>query len=119
MMTEKTRVFLEHRALELMLCWSDPQSHKRIGCSVRGFDHTFWEGKRVHPFFRYFGQVFANPAMNRDLFNPGSMLFTQASFFDTVGRVGLRVDDPDAHDPKEKTCSVRLFLPSTTSFATI
>ena len=45
-MAEKARLFHDHRALERMVCSSDPQSHERIGRSVRGFDHTLRERER-------------------------------------------------------------------------
>ena len=48
MMAEETRLFYDHRALGLMLCWSGPQSHKRIGRSIRSLDHDVWEREREH-----------------------------------------------------------------------
>ena len=49
MMAEKARLVHDHRALEPILCSSDPQSHKRIGRSVRRFDHAIWERERENP----------------------------------------------------------------------
>ena len=46
MMAEKARFFHDHRALKLILSTSEPQSHKRIGRSVRGFDKAIWERQR-------------------------------------------------------------------------
>ena len=43
MMAEKARLFHDNRALELVLRTSEPQSHKRIGRSVWGFDDAIWE----------------------------------------------------------------------------
>ena len=42
-MAEKARLCRDHRVPELALCSSNPQSHKRIGRSVRDFDHAMWE----------------------------------------------------------------------------
>ena len=46
MMAEKARLFRDNRALEVILSTSEPQSHKRIGRSVRGFDNAIWERER-------------------------------------------------------------------------
>ena len=59
-MAEKVRLFLDHRALELILTTSEPQWHKCIGQSVRGFDNAIWERERENAVLAgRFCQVFA------------------------------------------------------------
>ena len=42
-MDAKARLCHDNHALKLMLSTSEPQSHERIGWSVRGFDNAIWE----------------------------------------------------------------------------
>ena len=51
-MAEKARLFHDNLASELILCSSDPQSHKRIGRSFRGLDDAIKECERETPLSR-------------------------------------------------------------------
>ena len=46
MMDEMAPLFHDNRALGLILSSLEPQSHKRIGRSIRGFDNAIWERER-------------------------------------------------------------------------
>ena len=49
MMTEKSRLFEDHRAVELIMSSSDPSTHKRVGRGVRKFDTVAWAGRSKMP----------------------------------------------------------------------
>ena len=122
-MAEKARLFHDHRLLEFILNTSEPQSHKRIGRSVWGFDNDVWERQRVNTFLaRTFPKCLQNPEMKHHRLGTGNKYLAAASPFDQEWGIGFREDDLDARDPhlwRAKNCSGRLFLPSAASFATI
>ena len=74
MMTEKARLFHDNRALELiMLSTSAPQSHKRIGRSIRGFDNAIWERERENAVLAgTFAKFSQNPEMKHHLLGTGN-----------------------------------------------
>ena len=101
MMAEKARLFHDHRALELILSTSEPQSRKRVGRSVRSFDNAIWERERGYAVLAgAFAKFSQNPEMKHHLLGTGSnKLLPEPSLFDQVRGIGLRANDPDAHDP--------------------
>ena len=46
MMAEKPRLFIDHRAVELIMSSSDPSTHKRVGRGVRNFDIAVWDREK-------------------------------------------------------------------------
>ena len=100
-MAEKARLFHDHRALELILCSLDPQSHKRIGRIVRSFDHAIWERECENSVLAgIFDRFLQNPATKRHLFDTGCNILAEAGLFDPIWGLDLWADDPDAHDPR-------------------
>ena len=99
-MTEKARLFHDHRVLEYIMSTSEPQSHKRIGRSVQGLDNAIWERKRQNAALaRTFAKFSQNPEMKHHSLGTGNERLAKASPFDQVWGTGLRADDSDAHNP--------------------
>ena len=100
-MAEKARLFHDHRALEPILSTSEPQSHKRIGRSVRRFNNAIRKRERKHAVLPgTFATFLQNTAMQHHLLGTGNKILAEASHFDQMWGIGLRVDDPDARDPR-------------------
>ena len=45
-MAEKARLFKDHRAVELVVSSSDPNTHKRVSRGVRNFDTAVWDREK-------------------------------------------------------------------------
>ena len=99
-MAEKAHLFHEHRALELILSTSEAQSHKGIKRSVRGFDNAVWERERENDVLAGTVAKFSqNPGTKHHLLGTGNKILAETSPFDQVWGIGLRANDPDAHEP--------------------
>ena len=73
MMAKIARLFHDHRALELILSTSEPQSHKRIGRNVRGFDNAIWERELENAVLAgTFVKFSQNPEMKHHLLGTGN-----------------------------------------------
>ena len=100
MMVEKSRLFKDHRAVELIMSPSDPSTHKRVGRGVRNFDTAVSDREKPNAVLSGNDAKFTqNPAMKlhlRALFNKR---LAEASTLDPVWGIGLRADDPRAKDP--------------------
>ena len=46
MMAEKAQLFIDHRAVELIMSSSDSNTHKRVGRGVRNFATAVWDRKK-------------------------------------------------------------------------
>ena len=80
MMAEKGTPFLhDNRAPEFILDTSEPQSHKHIGRSVRGFDNTIWEREREK---NVLAEIFSTFSQSPEM--TGIKLLAEASPFDHV-----------------------------------
>ena len=100
MMAEKARFFQDRRAEELIMSLPDPSTHKRIGRGVRDFDNSVWDPVREDAILAGEFVTFSeNPTLKYHL-RTGINILTEASPFDPLWGIGLRADDPGAHDPR-------------------
>ena len=119
MMPVKTRFFRDRRAEELIMSSPDPRAHKRIGRGVRNLDNDIWdrEDAVLASTFVKFAQ---SPAMKQHLLSTDTKRLAEASPFDSVWGIDLRVDDPEASNPRRWPgifFSGKVFLPSATLLA--
>ena len=102
MMAKKARVFKDHRAIELIMSSPDPNTHKRIGRSVRNFDSAVWDREKQNAVLSgNYAKFTQNPAIKHHLLSTGNKRLAEASPLDPVWGIGLRADDPRAKDPRQ------------------
>ena len=83
MMAKRACLFHGNRALDLILSTLEPQSHKRIGRSIRGFDNAIWERERENAVLAGTLAKFSqNSEMKHHLLGTGNKLLAEASPFD-------------------------------------
>lgn len=102
MMAEKARVFGDDGIRNAILRTYSPETVKKLGRMVRGFDSVTWEKHRVDVVLRgneaKFGQ---NDALRNYLLSTGDKILVEASPFDEIWGVGLAEDDPRITDPRQ------------------
>ena len=101
MMAKKARVFKDHRAIELIMSSPDPNTHKRIGRSVRNFDSAVWDrGKQNAVLSGNYAKFTQNPAMKHHLLSTGNKRLAEASpLWTQCGALvsGRMIPEPKAH----------------------
>ncbi len=99
MMAEKARLFGDEQVRAQILASGSPREHKALGRKVTGFEQEIWEAQRLEIVVQgnraKFGQ---NPQMRAALLATGDKILVEASPMDRIWGVGLRADDPRAHD---------------------
>ena len=101
-MTQKARLFKDHRAVELIMSSADPSTHRRIGRGVRNFYSAVWDREKKHAVLSgNFAKFTQNPGMKHHLLSTGNKRLAEASPLDPVWGVGLRADDPRGNDPRQ------------------
>ena len=101
-MAEKTRLFKDHRAVELIMSSPDPSTHKCIGRGVRNFGSAVWDrGKQNAVLSGNNAKFTQNPAMKHHLLSTGNKRLAEASPLDSVWGIGLQKDDLRANDPRQ------------------
>lgn len=102
MMAEKARVFGDDGIRTAILRTFSPETVKKLGRMVRGFDSVVWEKHRLEVVLRgneaKFGQ---NEALRNYLLSTGDKILVEASPFDEIWGVGLAEDDPRITDPRQ------------------
>lgn len=102
MMAEKARVFGDDGIRNAILRTFSPETVKKLGRMVRGFDPAVWEKHRVDVVRRgneaKFGQ---NDALRNYLLSTGNKILVEASPFDEIWGVGLSEDNPRITDPRQ------------------
>ena len=64
MMTEKARLFRDHRAVEPIMSSPEPSTHKRVGRGVRNIDFAVWDREKQSAVFSgIYPNITRNPAM--------------------------------------------------------
>ena len=119
MMAEKSRLFQDHRVVELIVVSSDPRKHKRAGRGVRNFDTVAWNREKQHAVLSgNYAKCTQNPAIKVHLLSTGHKRLAEASPLDleVSGRTApaLRIHRSEEENP----CSVRHSLPFAKQFAT-
>lgn len=102
MMAEKARVFGDDGIRNAILRTYSPETVKKLGRMVRGFDSAVWEKHRVTVVLRgneaKFGQ---NEALRNYLLSTGDKILVEASPYDEIWGVGLSESDPRITDPRQ------------------
>ena len=123
MMAEKTRLFHNHRAVELIMTSPSPSTRKRIGRSVRNFDSGAGDREKQNAvLFGTYAKFTQKPAIKNHLLSSDNKLLAEFSPLDPRWGIGLRADGPRANNPcqrRGKTCSERQVLPFAKLFATM
>lgn len=99
MMAEKARLFGDDANLARILATDDPRRQKALGQKVRPFDQATWEEHRIPIVTAVSRAKFADPERAAALLATGDRLLVEASPLDRIWGIGLRADDPRAHDP--------------------
>ena len=122
MMADKTRLFQDHRAEELITSPS-PSTRKRISRGVSNFDsHVGDREKQNAVLSSTYDKFTQNPAKTKYVVSSGNKLLAESSPLDPVWRLGFLADNPRANSPcqwRETISSVRHFLPFAKLFAAV
>jgi ribA/ribD-fused uncharacterized protein len=101
MMAEKARLFGDHEVRAQILSASDPAEAKRLGRTVRGFECTTWEKKRVDIVVSgNLAKFRQNAALQSFLIGTKERVLVEASPVDRIWGIGMAADDPAARDPE-------------------
>lgn len=100
MMYSKAMLFDCADIAEKVLQTSDPKTQKALGRSVRNFDATVWDAKRLNIVTVGCREKFAqNPRLLAQLIATGTRRLVEASPYDRIWGIGLRETDPRAETP--------------------
>ena len=100
-MAEKARLFQDRRTGEIIGSSSDSNAHKRIGRGVRNFDNAVWDRVREDAVLAgNFAKFSQNPTIKHHILSACTNRLAEDSPFDPVWGIGLRVDDPEANNPR-------------------
>ena len=119
---ERSRMFKDHLAVELITSSRGPSTPKRIGRGVPNFGSAVGDRQNQNAVLSgTCAQFTQNPAMKNHLLNSGNKLLAEPNLLDPVWGVGLQADEPRTSHPCQwiKTIfSVRNVLPFAKQFAT-
>lgn len=102
MMAEKARIFGDDGIRNAILRTYSPETVKKLGRMVRGFDSSIWEKHRLDVVLRGNEAKFRqNPALKQYLLGTGDKILVEASPCDEIWGVGLGEDDPRITDPRQ------------------
>jgi ribA/ribD-fused uncharacterized protein len=100
MMAEKARLFGDHEMRARILATTRPADAKKLGRGVSGFDEAAWVAARFDIVTAANVAKFdQDPALRRYLLDTGEAVLVEASPTDRIWGIGLKRDDPRAHDP--------------------
>ena len=99
-MAEKTRLFHDHRAVELIMSSPNGSTCKSIGRGMRNFDSGVGDREKQNAVLSgTYAKFTQNPAIKSHLLISDNKLLDESSPLDTVWAIGLRADDPRANNP--------------------
>ena len=100
MMAEKARLFGDAEVCAEILAASHPNTAKKLGRKVRGFDEARWAAARWDIVVRGNAAKFSqHPALQEFLLNTGDRIIVEASPYDRIWGIGMTATDPDAEQP--------------------
>ena len=102
MMAGKARLFGDDLAFHRIMNAQSPREYKRIGRTVRNFNESVWQMKRLDIVTA--GNLLKfrqNEDMKRFLLGTGNKVLVEASPYDRVWGIGMSAADPDAADPQK------------------
>lgn len=99
MMAEKARLFGDDAMRARILAANDPSTQKKLGQAVRGFVEEPWRERRLDIVVAgNLAKFSQSDKLRRALADTGDRELVEASPFDRIWGIGLRADDPRAHD---------------------
>lgn len=102
MMAGKARLFGDQDMLAKIMASDNPQTIKKLGRQVKGFDETAWEQHRFALVLQGNVCKFSqNPALKQFLLSTGNRILVEASPYDCIWGVGLSAEDPRIQDPRQ------------------
>jgi hypothetical protein len=102
MMAEKARVFADWEAEAAILATPNPRQQKALGRKVRNFDAGVWNSVCRGIVYRANLAKFEQSGeLYELLMATGDRTIVEASPQDAIWGIGLRQDDPRAHDPAQ------------------
>jgi hypothetical protein len=102
MMAEKARVFADWEAEAAILATPNPRQQKALGRKVRNFDADVWNSVCRGIVYRAnLAKFEQNGELYDLLMGTGDRTIVEASPQDAIWGIGLRQDDPRAHDPAQ------------------
>lgn len=100
MMAAKARTFGDDDALARVLSDDDPDTAKRAGREVRGFDSQVWAARRVEVVIEGNRAKFRSAErLTAALLGTGDAVLVEASPVDRIWGIGLAADDPGLGAP--------------------
>lgn len=108
MMAEKARLFGDDETLEQIMEADDPDTQKKLGRLVNGFDEDVWQEDEDNGYPRCWNIVWrgnmAKFSQNRhllqELLATDEKILVEASPYDLIWGVGLRAEDPRINNPE-------------------
>jgi len=101
-MHQKALLFNDTEVAELIMEQTSPRKQKMLGREVRGFDNNLWMSKceeiMVTGLCHKFGQ---NTELEEILRATGDTIIVEASPYDKIWGIGMKMDDPQATDPTQ------------------
>jgi len=99
MMAGKARLFGDTRMEAMIMASPSPRDQKRFGRQVQGFDLTTWKAKAQAIVTEgSMAKYTQNPDYRDKLLATAGTTLVEASPHDRIWGIGLREDDPRAHD---------------------
>ena len=102
-MAENPRLFRDHRAVELIMSSSDPNTHKRVGREVCNFDTPVWDREKKNALFSgNYAKLYAEPSHKKISFEHWQQLFCRGQ--SSRHSVGYR--SPGGRPPRQGSTQV-------------
>ncbi|MEL6142345.1 MAG: NADAR family protein [Bacteroidota bacterium] len=101
MMYQKALLFADQTSAEEVLLTSSPQTAKAIGRRVKNFNDVTWRSHAYKVVCEGNKHKFSQPLLRDYLLSTGDNILVEASPYDRIWGIGLSVQDPKAHNPKQ------------------
>lgn len=99
MMFQKALLFGDEESSKKILNTNDPWTIKQLGRGVQGYKQDVWD-KNKYEIVRQgnYLKFSQSPELVNILLATGNRIIAEASHYDRIWGIGLRPDNPDAHD---------------------
>lgn len=99
MMHKKALLFGDTEVAQLIMEQTSPRLQKALGREVRGFDKETWDDRSEDIVTDILVSKFTStPSLKKYILDTGDKVLVEASPYDTVWGIGLKMDHPDAQD---------------------
>lgn len=102
MMAEKARNFPGNESLlKTILTETDPSKHKKYGRQVKNYDDKIWNNKRKDVVVKgNLAKFSQNENLKRYLLNTGDKVLVEASPYDGIWGIRMKMTDSGVYDPR-------------------